>query len=132
MGWAISRKGLSTTSKLVLIILADRADKDGWSFYSQETIADIAGCTRKTARAALQALEQDDLIRRCPRSVDGMRTSDHIQIGPSCRWVKNTQVHGQKLPTIPTSPYGVGIVQGKKKKNSQPRSGLRLVGGRDS
>jgi DNA-binding transcriptional MocR family regulator len=101
--WALTRKGLKPTERVVLMILADRSDKDGWSYYSQETIADKAEVTRKTARAALQALEAMGFIRRSHRSVGNLRTSDHIQISLG----KNFSQSGKKLPTIPTTPYGV-------------------------
>lgn len=80
IGWAIRMKEVSAIEKLVLIILADRSDKQGWSYYSQETIGEKCGVTRKTVRTALQRLESAGLIRRLGRSEGCLRTSDHIQI----------------------------------------------------
>lgn len=110
--WALTRKGISPTERVVLMILADRSDADGWSFYAQETIAKKAEVTRKTARTALQALEEKGFITRGKRTVGNLRTSDHIQIamGKNSRSSlgKNFSQAGKKLPTIPSSPYGVG------------------------
>lgn len=80
MAWALSRKGIGPTEKLVLIILADRSDKNGWSFYGQQTIADKANVTRKTVRTALQSLEESGLIERVPWNIGNLRTSDKIRI----------------------------------------------------
>lgn len=112
--WALTRKGLKPTERVVLMILADRADKDGWSYYAQDTIAAKAEVTRKTARAALQHLETMGFIRRSKRCVGNLRTSDHIQISLG----KNFSQSGKKLPTIPTTPYGVS-----KEEKEEARQG---------
>lgn len=103
LAWALTRKGIKPTERVVLLILADRSDADGWSYYAQDTIAKKAEVTRKTVRTALQTLETLGYIRRSERKIGGLRTSDHIQITLG----KNFSQTGKKLPTIPSSPYGV-------------------------
>jgi hypothetical protein len=122
IGWALAQK-TGSLEKLVLIVLADRSDANGWSFMAQGTIAERCGCSRKTARTALQTLEEGGFIRRVRRSIGTLRTSDHIQIGPSSRWVKITQPMGSNLPTIPTSPNGVG----KEEENSARHGGAKIL-----
>lgn len=101
--WALTRKGATPTERVILMLLADRADADGWSYYAQATMAAKAEITRKTVRTALQALEEKGFIRRAERFVNNLRSSDHIQISLG----KNFSQAGKKLPTIPSSPYGV-------------------------
>lgn len=120
--WALTRKGLKPTERVVLMILADRSDKDGWSYYAQDTIAAKAEVTRKTARAALQSLETMGFIRRSKRAVGNLRTSDHVQISLG----NNFSQSGKKLPTIPTTPYGVSEEKGKSPTRLAIISGGRV------
>lgn len=110
LAWAMSRKGISPVERVVLMILADRSDKNGWSYYAQETIAVKAEVSRKTARRALEDLERKGFITRAKRSIGNLRTSDHIQIS------LGNSVHqtGTNLPTIPNTPYGVVISKDKE------------------
>jgi hypothetical protein len=101
------------------MILADRSDADGWSFYAQDTIASKAEVTRKTVRTALQGLEEKGFIRRLKRSYGNLRTSDHIQISLG----KNFHQEGKNLPTIPYSPYGVV----EDKKEGARQDGAKVI-----
>lgn len=126
MGWALTRKTANPLAKLVLVILANRSDVQGWSFMSQATIAKAAGVERKTINRMLAVLADEGHIQRVQRfTKTGARTSDHIRI--SCGFSCTSQVH-PPVPesyTIPSSPYGV-------KKGKKEEGGLRLItGGRE-
>lgn len=89
-----------------MLKLADRANKDGRCFPSQEWLAAQLGITRKTVRTALFGLERKGKIyRQERRDGRGFRTSDMVHI----LGVKKTLRTGKNLPSIPTSAYAVGI-----------------------
>lgn len=74
-------KGLSTKAGNVLRVLADRADNKGRCWPSQDTIADDANMSSRTAFAALKELEAAGWIERERRHRhDGSRRSDMITI----------------------------------------------------
>jgi DNA-binding MarR family transcriptional regulator len=74
-------KGLSTKAGNVLRVLAERADNNGRCWPSQDTIAEDANVSSRTAFAALKELEAAGWIERERRQRrDGSRTSDMITI----------------------------------------------------
>jgi biotin operon repressor len=131
IGWAVSRKGLKTLDKLVLIILADRADKDGWSFMAQATIAKQAGASRRSVLDAMQRLSEFGLIVRVQRQrPGGGRTSDHIRILTSNRCADFSQPPVQDLRTIPSPSYEVAEREEERGEEGRGLAvRLRVVGG---
>ncbi|MFC6585920.1 helix-turn-helix domain-containing protein [Sulfitobacter pacificus] len=66
--WAIARRGLKPTAKIILWQLCDRHHKDHGCFPSQETLADDCEISRGTLNRYLDDLEARGLIRRIQRS----------------------------------------------------------------
>jgi len=64
LDWAVSVSGISATQKLVLLLLANRADKDGKCWPSVTGIADDACLTRRGVQIALNSLVDNGLIER--------------------------------------------------------------------
>lgn len=87
--WALKQSTGNSTTKLVLLILADVADENGESYYGQEKLASMAETTTRTLRDHLKNLEAMGLLeRRERRRESGYRTSDlyrlliHSEISP--------------------------------------------------
>ena len=80
--WAKSVRTGSTSRKVVLLCLAERADSDtGTCFPAQATIADEAEVSTKTVERALADLQAGGLIaRKIRRRADGSRSTDLITL----------------------------------------------------
>lgn len=83
--WAIGQKTGSPARKIVLILLANRADEEGKNvFISQSRIAREGEMSTKSVRAHLKALEDMGIIRRDERRrEDGSRSTDLIELNMS-------------------------------------------------
>jgi len=78
----LAHKELTAGAKIVAQVLLDHRNLED-VFPSQETIAGLAGMSRKAAGRALAELESAGLIARARRSKsNGARTSDLIDVGP--------------------------------------------------
>lgn len=78
--WAWKQEDISSTQKLVLLDICDRANADKQCWPKQKTIADRVCLTERAVCSALAALQRKNLIRRTPRIKFGKRTSDVITI----------------------------------------------------
>ncbi|AKU43488.1 DNA-binding protein [Caulobacter phage Sansa] len=68
-------------SKLLLLLLANRAGLDGLIFPSQTTLAEESGLSERAVREHLARLEDAQLIKRTRRTRgDGSRTSDSFEL----------------------------------------------------
>ena len=65
--WAIQRRGLKPTAKIVLWHLCDRFNPDYGCFPSQERLAHDCEISRSTLNEHLDRLEAEKLLRRVPR-----------------------------------------------------------------
>jgi hypothetical protein len=65
--WAIQRRGLKPTTKIVLWHLCDRFNPDFGCFPSQDRLADDCEISRSTLNEHLGQLEAAGLLRRVPR-----------------------------------------------------------------
>ncbi len=65
--WAIQRRGLKPTTKIVLWHLCDRFNPDYGCFPSQDRLADDCEISRSTLNEHLGQLEAAGLLRRVPR-----------------------------------------------------------------
>ena len=65
--WAIQRRGLKPTTKIVLWHLCDRFNPDYGCFPSQDRLAHDCEISRSTLNEHLDRLEADGLLRRVPR-----------------------------------------------------------------
>jgi hypothetical protein len=72
--WAWKQEDISSTQKLVLLDLCDRANAAGQCWPKQKTIAGRVRLTERAVCTALAALQQKNLIRRLPRIKFGKRT----------------------------------------------------------
>jgi hypothetical protein len=78
--WAWQQADISSTQKLVLLDLCDRANAANQCWPKQKTIAARVRLTERAVCTALAALQQKGLIRRLPRIKFGRRTSDLITV----------------------------------------------------
>lgn len=62
INWAIMQEGLAPSPKLVLIVLANRANEQFKAWPSIETICHESGLSESTARRAIQSLQKASLI----------------------------------------------------------------------
>lgn len=99
--WAYAQDHLAMREKVVLVAVCHRTlDKTHETFVSQQTIAEMLGCSLEHVGRALRALEDGGLINRQRRTgAGGYRTSDLITANTS--YVADSQV-GQE-PTRPTA-----------------------------
>jgi hypothetical protein len=82
--WGWEQLNISSTEKLVLLDLCDRANANNVCWPRQRTIANRTRLTERTVCSALAKLESLKLIHRRSRLINGRRTSDWITlvIGP--------------------------------------------------
>jgi hypothetical protein len=74
--WAVKQEMKNPLRKLLLIVLANRADKKGESFPSHATLAADCGVTTRAIQKPLSALEASGLISIQRRFKDGIKTSN--------------------------------------------------------
>lgn len=98
--WAWKMTGISSTQKLVLLDLCDRANAENQCWPRQKTIAQRVCLTERAICTALAAIEQEGLIHRLPRFKAAKRTSDLITVlvATDTSDAKNTSVLPPKSP----------------------------------
>ncbi len=75
--WATKQKVPSASAKFILLLLANYADADGFTFVGQKTLAEDASMSPRTIVRHMATLENAGLIRRSRRfREDGSRSSD--------------------------------------------------------
>jgi pyocin large subunit-like protein len=72
MAWAIRQQTPNTTSKLVLLVLSNYADSENSCYPSQEHIATISHCSRRSVVTHIKQLEKLGFITVI-RTKDGMK-----------------------------------------------------------
>jgi hypothetical protein len=78
--WGWERLEVTSTEKIVLLELCDRANHNNVCWPKQKTIAARTRLTERTVCTVLAKLEALELIRRRPRVVNSKRTSDLITL----------------------------------------------------
>lgn len=79
--WAREQKGLDTTEKLLLLLIADYCDDRGACWPSVPRLAAEMETTVRTVQRAISKLELKRMLRRDPRwREDGSRTTNGIQL----------------------------------------------------
>ncbi|MGY4349104.1 DNA-binding transcriptional MocR family regulator [Bradyrhizobium sp. GM7.3] len=78
--WGWEQRNISSTEKIVLLDLCDRANVNNVCWPKQKTIAARTRLTERTVCSALAKLESLKLIHRRPRVVNRTRTSDWITL----------------------------------------------------
>ncbi len=76
MAWASEQKTGSSTKKLILLLLADRANDKGKCFPSHTTIANDSELSRITVIRNIKSLEEQGLLSIKNRSNNGKKTSN--------------------------------------------------------
>lgn len=78
---AIELQGVSSSEKLLLIVLANYADKQDRCYPSHRTIAEDSCLSQRTILTLMKALEDRGLVvRRERRRADGSRSTDEIEL----------------------------------------------------
>lgn len=84
LNWALTqmqREDMVTSTRFVLMILANRADPEGVCWPSQQYIQDRTGLSTETVRSACKKLQEFGLLQIEPRLLEsGRRTSNHYQL----------------------------------------------------
>lgn len=104
--WGWTQAGISSTQKLVLLDLCDRAGKQNTCWPKQRTIASRVRLTERAVHSALAVLDQKGLIKRQPRTRNGKRTSDMITVlinGPPLSSITS------EIAPVPPSRKGGGL-----------------------
>ncbi len=96
--WGWSQGGITSTQKLVLLDLCDRANHENVCWPKQETIAKRTRYTERAVNSALQKLEELGLISRLKRMIGTKRTSDLITLQV------NRPAPGSSSATPPPTP----------------------------
>jgi hypothetical protein len=78
--WGWTQNQISSTQKIVLLDLCDRAGKQNTCWPKQATIASRVRLTERAVHSALAVLVQKGLIKRSPRTRNGKRTSDMVTV----------------------------------------------------
>lgn len=110
--YALTVPKLNSSERLLFLILADAADKDGKCFPSQKWLAKRSGLSISTIIRSLNGLEDKGHLEREARYKDGSRTSDLFILRLPVKGVKMTPPLLSNRLSNPSSPYGVG--EGKK------------------
>jgi len=113
VAWALQQPITDTTTKLLLVALADYADADNSCWPKQETLAEIAGhCSVDTVQRHLRKLEADGYVTRERRHLsNGNRTSD--------RYVLGAPRQGRKLRPR-TKPQNAALSKPQNAASSKP------------
>lgn len=103
--WAIRQVGISTTAKLVLMVLADYHNtENGGCFPSKASLAKICCCTERTVASATQELAEAGLISIVSRhDNDGRQTSNQYALHIEGEGGENIAWRGVK-ETAPLEP----------------------------
>lgn len=87
--------------KVVLLVLADYADEDGYCFPGQQTISRRASIPERTLRRLLDSLEQRGLLLRERRVGErGERRTDGYRLAASLAGGPTGQIEGSYRPTV--------------------------------
>lgn len=119
IAWALKQKVGNATAKGVLVVLANYADEDGFTFVSQKVMAAATELNIRSIQRALKTLSDNGFITKEPRyRVDGSRTTDGIKLHvTNCRMAERQSDEGDA--TDPT-------------KNDDTESGQLTVNNRQS
>lgn len=77
MAWASTQKTGSSTKKLILLMLADRANESGLCYPSQQRLADDCEMSRSAVSRNIKELESAGLLTIKHRSKDGVKLPNH-------------------------------------------------------
>jgi biotin operon repressor len=127
--WVRDLRGLNTSQKAVLFVIAEHADKNGSnSFPNLNTIAAESGCSRANLDRVLKQLKKDGLVEVTPRRGHrGRQTSSHYQLPlqnliseipePHCEFPEPHHGGGLNKPSVepPEKESSSAQAQNKKK-----------------
>jgi hypothetical protein len=81
--WAIDRKGLPPSAKLLLLVAANSADRAGVAFPGRKMLAERCCFSERTASTQIELLERLGEILRLPRRrQNGSKTSNWLVLAP--------------------------------------------------
>lgn len=112
VGWALEQGGLRSADKLLLIVLANRADKSGRCYPSIATLAADSALNKETVIVALRRLEKRGLLTRQKRWGESV-IYQLIGIGAPTSIPEN-QNSEKPAASIPENPPPVFRKSGKK------------------
>ena len=79
--WAVTQDVQSSPAKFILMLLANYAGADGYTFVGQATLAEDASMSKRTVVRHMAVLEEQGLITRKRRfREDGTRSSDGVYL----------------------------------------------------
>jgi DNA-binding MarR family transcriptional regulator len=125
--WAWKQEDISSTQKLVLLDVCDRANAAD-QCWPQKTIAGRVRLTERAVCTALAALQQKGLIRRLPRIKFGKRTSDLITVlvasdKPEAKVIERKPPHKPPSAAAATIGPATEAASGDRRNFVQPNTG---------
>ena len=96
MAWASQQKTGSPTRKLILLLLADRSNDEGYCWPSIKTIAEDCELKRDAVIRNIKRLEQDGFISIVRRKKDGVNLPNHYRLNIEAGSSSNQGVVAQK------------------------------------
>lgn len=95
--WADAINGLALGPKSLLLLLARRSDQYGCSFYRQEILGNELGCSRRSVRDHVRALEKHGLVRTIGRLEHFRQTSNVYHL---VGWTGRTELPASGHPSL--------------------------------
>ena len=123
MTWASKQKTGSPTRKLILLLLADRANDDGYCWPSLKTIAEDCELKKDSVIRNLKRLENDGFIRIVKRKVDGVYLQNHYVLNLR-DGAQNVPPEGGSRSEIPGVYGEQGVVAQKDRGSRSERQGV--------
>jgi DNA-binding transcriptional MocR family regulator len=105
--YALTVPKLTSSERLLFVMLADRADKNGNCFPSQEWMAKRTGLSLRTVVRAMKGLVEKGHMARQKRNSAAGRSSDLLTLRLPSPSAKLASTNVPNSMTIPSSPYGV-------------------------
>ncbi len=96
MAWASEQKTGSSTKKLILLMLADRANESGLCFPSQKRLAEDCELNKSTIQKNIKLMEENGLVKIIHRFKDSVQLPNHYQLNIMGYSIKKVGVPSQK------------------------------------
>jgi hypothetical protein len=122
MAWAAKRPCKNSLNKLVLLMLANYADENHYTWPSYAHLASLCECTERSVMRAVKSLQEDGALRIVPRyNSVGKQTSNLFVLQLDRGDKKDTHRVTETAPdTVILTPNKLELVEGDK--NSTPAS----------
>jgi hypothetical protein len=127
MNWALAQSTGKPHLKLVLLVLADVANENDESWYSQDRLAELAEVPVRSLRRYLEALDGLGLLQRSDRvGAGGKRATDLYRLpvssGQNGRWSSGQDLAGGPAAK-PAETSGQALAGEPTEETTEPKEG---------